>query len=1010
MVAQFRRFNVGTISYAHYDVAVVDRITQTLVFVSTVGYTTTINQLAKEVNKINNVYLEGPGYVKNVSNGYEVEKRRQNNSDFMHMVAFRKDVVTEESNGDERLVSYIYCKNSEEKISRLYDKLYKYTAVPLLREWIPYLITQMERDNNLRQVVTHYDTTKAAPFQCYCLNITKNTLARMVSNGLNVGIINVNGTNVNSDRMTEIVGLDSYLNSFGEVLATKIQESFVPKFVPGESSYDEPVDDYDDSCYDAGIEIYEAQKTVIQSSVNNLDVNDVTFVIGEMGTGKTLIGSGISYSHHAKHKKNGLTAAIMCPSHLVNKWKREVERFVPNGKAYIVRTMDQILALDKKLRDKKRKENMYLIVSKETAKFGYEMRPAVNWSRSKNGFCCPECGKPLQVVTHQGTGRNRRTVVTFFGKRDMAKMQAHNQVCENKVRYWDDNSKSWAERSCGAKLWTPLNRDEDRASGWVKLGTEGWIRIEHVNDLFEELSNTPNLTRKDAQFLVRLSEKKIELDRGDEIKSSSKAPRKYPIAKYIKDNYTGLIDYLLADELHLYKGDTEQGQAFGDLAASAKKLICLTGTLLNGYADGLFYILYRTLPGLMQREGFGYKDEANFMRAFGVIKKTNRFRMTNGREGERVGDSKEKRLPGVSPLVFTKFLLENAVFLSLSDMAEGLPPYEEIPMPIAMDEELRSSYQNLEQELRRCMGGRDGAGVKAMGALLQSLSVYPDMPYNQPPVIHPDSGEVLVVPPELPRGLRRKENELLELIQRKIENEERVLVYYQWTNRTDLSEKLTNMLVENNIQTAVLESKVAADKREEWIEQRMNEGVQVVICNPTLVETGLDLLGFTTIVFYQVGYNIFTMRQASRRSWRLGQEHPIEVYFMFYEGTIQEQALSLMATKLQASMAIEGRFSEEGLRAMSNNEDLLTQIANSVVQGIQHTVDAGAFRAVAKTTTAVRQSNRVRKRKKDLEFVPKKHITLSYLLRKKIQEHPVTSTQQIMLEIFQGRNHVGNIY
>ena len=35
-----------------------------------------------------------------------------------------------------------------------------------------------------------------------------------------------------------------------------------------------------------------------------------------------------------------------------------------------------------------------------------------------------------------------------------------------------------------------------------------------------------------------------------------------------------------------------------------------------------------------------------------------------------------------------------------------------------------------------------------------------------------------------------------------------------------------------------------------------------------------------------------------------------------------------MATKLQASMAIEGKFSEEGLNAMSNNEDLLTQIAS----------------------------------------------------------------------------------
>jgi hypothetical protein len=46
-------------------------------------------------------------------------------------------------------------------------------------------------------------------------------------------------------------------------------------------------------------------------------------------------------------------------------------------------------------------------------------------------------------------------------------------------------------------------------------------------------------------------------------------------------------------------------------------------------------------------------------------------------------------------------------------------------------------------------------------------------------------------------------------------------------------------------------------------------------------------------------------------------------------------------------MAIEGKFSAEGLNAMSNNEDFLTQIANSVVQGIRHSVDAEVFQRTA---------------------------------------------------------------
>ena len=103
------------------------------------------------------------------------------------------------------------------------------------------------------------------------------------------------------------------------------------------------------------------------------------------------------------------------------------------------------------------------------------------------------------------------------------------------------------------------------------------------------------------------------------------------------------------------------------------------------------------------------------------------------------------------------------------------------------------------------------------------------------------------------------------------------------------------------------------------------------------------------------------MRQASRRSWRLSQTKNIQVYFFYYYGTIQEQALALMATKLQAAQTIEGNFSEEGLKAMSNNEDILTQIANNVVNDIKQVVDMEAFKSskyVKEQSNTVRQHNK----------------------------------------------------
>jgi hypothetical protein len=48
----------------------------------------------------------------------------------------------------------------------------------------------------------------------------------------------------------------------------------------------------------------------------------------------------------------------------------------------------------------------------------------------------------------------------------------------------------------------------------------------------------------------------------------------------------GFFDYAIADEVHELKGgDTAQGNALGTLAAAARHIAVLTGTLLGGYPD-----------------------------------------------------------------------------------------------------------------------------------------------------------------------------------------------------------------------------------------------------------------------------------------------------------------------------------------------------------------------------------------------------------------------------------------
>ena len=134
------------------------------------------------------------------------------------------------------------------------------------------------------------------------------------------------------------------------------------------------------------------------------------------------------------------------------------------------------------------------------------------------------------------------------------------------------------------------------------------------------------------------------------------------------------------------------------------------------------------------------------------------------------------------------------------------------------------------------------------------------------------------------------------------------------------------------------------------MQKRLSAGMQVLITNPSLVETGLDLNAFTTLVFYSMGYKLFTLRQASRRSWRINQTAPrVEVYLLYYKDTMQHKAMKLMASKLAVAGIIEGNFTEEGLAAMSDVQDMTSQMAKELMLGIRDNVEdiASAFKRMA---------------------------------------------------------------
>lgn len=568
--------------------------------------------------------------------------------------------------------------------------------------------------------------------------------------------------------------------------------------------------------------------TIAEAVKRQLDRRGTALIIAECGSGKTKIGStaigalhGLWASQH-RHGAAKSFGVVMCPSHVSRKWVREIGETLPNTYGMVVRSITDLNRLYGLY--EQGDKSVFAVFSKEKARDGYMRYPAVTWNRRKRAFLCPDCMEPIEMEVSDDGSRYMTNADQFFFQTEHKK----NHQCPN----------------CGSMLWAPVN--PGRQIPWVKIGEYGWV---YRYGAKAHLARTKNESVIDQ--LMKIAENP------DGYFPVKGAHRRYPLSTYVKKKLRGRIDGFLADELHEYNNASGQGDAMAELYGASRLFVGMTATLINGYSSGIFHLLYRIVPGLMLKDGKSYKKPGDFDAEYGVVENTYEIKDGDYNSNRRTTKRKARtrQLPGVSPLVFSRFLLEYTAFLSLSDMGKDLPDYEEIPVPLEMPEDVRSAYKDAESTLQRVLKSDRQAAQKILSAYLNLLTVYPDQPYDQPTVVHPIDGLPLVVPQNLGNFERilPKEEETMAIVRRKVAAGERVLIYTSWT-RTDSQRKLMKLLREEGYRADILTPNVATEKREEWVEKRVKSGLQVLITNPRCVETGLDLNAFTTLIFYSMGY------------------------------------------------------------------------------------------------------------------------------------------------------------
>ena len=118
------------------------------------------------------------------------------------------------------------------------------------------------------------------------------------------------------------------------------------------------------------------------------------------------------------------------------------------------------------------------------------------------------------------------------------------------------------------------------------------------------------------------------------------------------------------------------------------------------------------------------------------------------------------------------------------------------------------------------------------------------------------------VPPLSEGKLYPKEKALLDLVAAERMAGRRVLVYVTHTGTRDVTERMDDFLTRHGFRVAVMKADaVAPDRREAWVADRVKQGVDVLICHPRLVQTGLDLVDFPTICWAETEFSVFQSTQ-----------------------------------------------------------------------------------------------------------------------------------------------------
>jgi SNF2 family DNA or RNA helicase len=660
------------------------------------------------------------------------------------------------------------------------------------------------------------------------------------------------------------------------------------------------------------------------------------FLVGDMGSGKTQQALTAVYTYARQREQSGATdgisVMIIAPSNVVPKWATsEIPKVIKKNKhsVRIISSTDEALSYVREVKNGAsvpKGKIEFVLVSTDRMKLasqGYVL--GAKWDSKHYVWRSPNTGQPLVKPTKK-----------------------KEESVEDAIAGWSDAIDKPSNPPTPAEFLKAKADGTLLPNGLPMNYVKKWKPdVRNFQDDYEQEKNHRSLARPARKNW-----------------GETKGGSRWMIADIFQKHLRNHFHMGIFDEIHQMKAsDSGRGVALAKILKSCRKYLFLTGTLTNGASTSIQSLLWRAFPGELLKDGINYRtSKEQWAQRYGVLERIVTRSDGDKNVGTNTNRKKDtvivKEKPGISPRLISNYLLDKCVFVELADLQVPLVELEEIPVVVQLDDDHLEEYKALHSDLyNTSVSLQREIGSAAWSMFNPTTLNYADQPQLGAEVEYKDRDGLLldtVKAVAFPKDyVTAKERKMLKNVEKELKENRRCILFTHFSGNYQTNERLKTLLEDKGINCEIMNDSVSVENRFDWLEAQAQAGTEILIMNMRLVEVGLDLMEFPTIMFYQMNDDINVVRQASRRAWRLGQHRICRVYYFFADKTNQMVQFQRLMSRRVAAMIVEGRIersddlakyadtSSNGMVADLSKTLSSVELANAWKSAAAKDVDAG---------------------------------------------------------------------